>query len=319
MNTEYLERVEMFAIKCHADNNLLYDGKPYSFHLEMVVAKVKKYLHLLPKKDHDTVIAAAWCHDIIEDAGWSYNDIKKVAGEAVAEIVFMISDHGRNRKERADSVLPFLYKNNLATYVKIADRLANTEYGKSIGSGMYKKYVEEYIPFKAELQVNKDFDQMWKDLDELNEHTPTFNKFEPDNLIQLEDLIVMDGPILTYHRNPKTDEGYISYYYGPLNHSWYFYGEDDIDCYLFTKVSDENILKYLDKEISLYDLIKTNNIMYHVTSNGDFYLDADVMLTSDVEDHYLPDKDVYYNKDVNPEFVKLLLNKDVKNQEQLPN
>ena len=96
-------KIISFAIDAHNKTNHLYDGKPYSVHLSMVVMYAIKYIDCIPTQAQETVINACWLHDTIEDCRLTYNDVKEIAGEEVAEIVYAVSNEkGKNRKERAN-------------------------------------------------------------------------------------------------------------------------------------------------------------------------------------------------------------------------
>lgn len=47
-----------FAIKAHSDTNHLYDNKPYSVHLAMVVYYAQKYIEFVSEEYRDDVISA---------------------------------------------------------------------------------------------------------------------------------------------------------------------------------------------------------------------------------------------------------------------
>ena len=63
-----------------------------------------KYIHLLPNnRVISEVLAACWVHDVIEDCRETYNDVKNVLGERVADIAYALTNEkGKTRKERAN-------------------------------------------------------------------------------------------------------------------------------------------------------------------------------------------------------------------------
>ena len=73
-----------FAIQCHRDVNQKYRDLPYEYHLLMVVRIALKFIHLIPEEDQKDVIDGCWVHDVIEDTGKTYNDVKRATNEAVA-------------------------------------------------------------------------------------------------------------------------------------------------------------------------------------------------------------------------------------------
>lgn len=143
-----------WAIECHRKTNHLYDGKPYEVHLKMVQDVGNRFIHLLPEKEIETVFAAIWAHDLIEDCRVTYNDVKKALGVTVANIVYACTNEkGRTRKERAnDKFYSELQDVPYANFVKICDRIANMEYSYDTRSRMAIMYVEELMYFS---------DRMW--------------------------------------------------------------------------------------------------------------------------------------------------------------
>lgn len=151
-------KIIAFAIEAHSKTNHLYDGKPYSVHLVLVVMYAMKYINDadIPDTCYEKILNACWLHDTIEDCRLTYNDIKEVAGEGVAEIVYAVSNEkGKNRKERANDLYYFGIRNTAwATYVKLCDRLANAKYSKDNNSRMLEVYRKENESFLESLLPN---------------------------------------------------------------------------------------------------------------------------------------------------------------------
>lgn len=159
--------------------NQKYGGTlPYSFHIECVVAQVKKFIHLISEeviKNPDNqfsgaeflskiVEMAALGHDLIEDARMNYNDIlnncnlgNTTASRILADIIYCVTDEkGKTRKDRKNYLYyEELKKNKLAIFVKLCDISANMLYGKLTNSGMYHKYKSEFPYLKKQLYVEE--------------------------------------------------------------------------------------------------------------------------------------------------------------------
>lgn len=163
-----LIKAEKWATKAHSDTNHLYNGMPYRFHLEMVVGYAEKYLELTPEPLHETILAACWAHDVIEDCRKTYNDVKEVLGVDVAEIVYALTNEkGKNRKERANKKYYEGIKNTpCAIFVKLCDRLANVKYSVEDGGKMADAYRREHMNFLAELYKSQ-YNPMYKELQDL--------------------------------------------------------------------------------------------------------------------------------------------------------
>lgn len=143
------EKAAEYAIKCHTETNHKYNDKPYTYHLEEVVNVCLRFVALVPEEDHQNVISACWCHDVIEDCRQTFNNVKQATNLEVAEIVYALTNEkGKNRKERAnDKYYEGIRKTPNAVFVKLCDRIANIEYSKAEGSSMFAMYQKENKEF----------------------------------------------------------------------------------------------------------------------------------------------------------------------------
>ena len=133
------------AAQCHAAVNQTYDGYlPYAFHLRLTASYALRFLPLLQldEAQGETVLAAAYFHDTLEDARLSYNDLTallnrlkdehglRLAVHAAAEAVYALTnDKGRTRAERAgDAYYQGIRETPCAPFLKMCDRLANLRY-----------------------------------------------------------------------------------------------------------------------------------------------------------------------------------------------
>lgn len=150
-------KIIQFAIEAHDKVNHLYDGKPYSVHLAMTAMIALQFIDIVPESQHRNVLNAAWLHDTIEDCRLTYNDIKKAAGEEVAEIVYALTnDKGRTRKDRASSnYYEGILSTPFARYVKLCVRLANVKHSKQTESRMLDVYRKEHSEFIDHLFSNE--------------------------------------------------------------------------------------------------------------------------------------------------------------------
>lgn len=163
---KYLEAIRFAACR-HALNR--YGDEFYYVHFVDIENVLKDHGF----KDEEMMIAAN-LHDILEDGGISYNDVKKKFGVVIAEIVYLCTDNkGRSRGDRKNQQFydeikesPYRLK---ATKTKVADRIANARQSAKSGHGMEKTYKKEYIHFKEQLYIPGHIDSMWKELDELME------------------------------------------------------------------------------------------------------------------------------------------------------
>lgn len=181
-----LEKIKNYAQDCYDKSNCQYgDGNNYFVHINMVYDII--YTHKLifidndetSKSDFTVTLAGACCHDLLEDTKESYNDIAKVCGKDVADVVLAVTDvPADNRLMKHLNTMHKTVKDYRAIILKMADILANATYSKLQGSSMYNKYVAEYAYrrpiFKMALEwyksdIDMDYvEQLWNKLDEVH-------------------------------------------------------------------------------------------------------------------------------------------------------
>lgn len=137
--------IENAAGAVHASVNQHYEKDlPYSFHLRLAASYLTKYGHqeLTDASEFDTLYAAVYFHDSMEDARMTYNDVKaeferlnKECGCDIhvvdaAEMVYALTnDKGRTRAERAgEAYYAGIRETAHAPFLKMCDRLANMKF-----------------------------------------------------------------------------------------------------------------------------------------------------------------------------------------------
>lgn len=150
-----LEEVKLYAKEKHKSVNHKYDTHDYEYHLNMVYETAQKFIHLVEEEERENVLAACWVHDIIEDARETYNDVKKATNERIAELAYALTNEkGRTRAERAnDTYYQGIRETKYASFVKVCDRIANTQHSKDTQSGMFEKYKAENEHFVSRISV----------------------------------------------------------------------------------------------------------------------------------------------------------------------
>jgi (p)ppGpp synthase/HD superfamily hydrolase len=152
-----------FALEAHADQR--YGTEPYQVHLSAVVAVLRRF----GVTDPD-LLAAAWCHDTLEDTGATREALEGAVGARAAELVWRVTNEaGHSRKERNTATYPKLVADQDAVRVKLADRIANVEACWASRSNKLFTYHGEYPSFRAALRVAEDetLIELWAHLDEL--------------------------------------------------------------------------------------------------------------------------------------------------------
>lgn len=163
-------KAKEYAVQKHKSVNQLYSGYlPYEFHLQMAVDVANRYINGIPD-NKDVLISAVWLHDTIEDTGTTYNDLAKEFGSNIADIVYAVTNEkGRTRAERAnDKYYRGIRNTNGATFVKLADRISNVQWGIISGGSMLEKYRKEQFNFGQQLYPRDSepvLERMFYDLD----------------------------------------------------------------------------------------------------------------------------------------------------------
>ena len=104
---------------------------------------------------------------------------------------------------------------------------------------------------------------------------------------KIADLIYFEGPLLSHYVSSKGDDYLL-----------YWVDRDDQDNrWLVLRVSLANLQKYIDKEMTLRELIENPNdgYLYTVDVNNDItYHDVKLVQPSALPEEYLPESESYY-------------------------
>lgn len=173
MEKTLIEKMKDYAFKMHdmPSDCQRYGAEPYSKHLEDVRANALRYMYYIAEEAQEDVDSASTGHDLLEDTATSPSDIEKLFNFRIADIIFRVTnERGFSRKERNFATYPKIWVNDLAIFVKLCDRIANTRNSKETGYKMYKTYKAEYPVFRYALKVRNLYPDMWNELDELNDY-----------------------------------------------------------------------------------------------------------------------------------------------------
>ena len=162
----------------HDCENHKYGMFDYSTHLVEVLSKVYEYGHDICENEKDIIILAisACFHDILEDTRTTYNDLKNIliselllvrTVDEISDIVYAVTTPlGKTIEER---YCPAYYEKirncKFASFIKVADRLANMKMGAICDLSKLRMYVKEMDKFDI------DFSEIPEDmLTELNSY-----------------------------------------------------------------------------------------------------------------------------------------------------
>lgn len=139
-----VERARVFATAAHAAVGQVrkYTFEPYIVH-PAEVAKIVR-----DAGGTDTMIAAAWLHDTVEDTGVTIETIRAEFGTDVAELVGWLTDvsrpeHGNRAHRKALDRAHSAAAPAEAQTVKLADLIANTRSIMAHDEAFAKTYLEE--------------------------------------------------------------------------------------------------------------------------------------------------------------------------------
>jgi len=151
-----------FALRAHGSQKYG-TGEPYSVHLEEVVANVRRFADLFSPGDLETLVAAAWLHDTVEDTSTTVEDLRDAFGPAVAATVSAVSNnpllHGREL--HLDTYAKIRSTERLAVALKLCDRLANVRHSWP-GDTHWPHYKSDWQLFFKTLYDSSDgLEPMW--------------------------------------------------------------------------------------------------------------------------------------------------------------
>lgn len=130
-------KAKRYALEKHGKQ--MYGEKPYSYHLEQVVANVKLRMKgdpMLP-----VYVAVAWLHDTMEDTATTFEDIELEFGLAVA---FSVDFLTKSKDVDYHTYIENIIGCAVAREVKICDTMANlTESFKSGNAKGLAKYPKQ--------------------------------------------------------------------------------------------------------------------------------------------------------------------------------
>lgn len=157
------------ALDAHKDQRRK-TGEPYIYHPIEVAKIVANEIGL-----GATSIACALLHDVIEDSEYSYDDIKKIFGKKIADIVngltkISVMNHQNIsiQSENYRKLLLTLSEDFRVILIKIADRLHNMRTLESMAPDKQKKIASETVYIYAPLAHRLGFYNIKSELEDLS-------------------------------------------------------------------------------------------------------------------------------------------------------
>lgn len=148
----------------HRNQKRKYTGEPYIEHPKLVAKIITDYmeacddipLFAFDPMDYSIIQSAALLHDTIEDTNATYEEIQKVFGKSVCDLVYFLTDDltpkDGNRKLRKEKYLEKLLDSPYeAKCLKIADVLANVRNLAEVVPAEDKGFAIKYVGEKQQM------------------------------------------------------------------------------------------------------------------------------------------------------------------------
>jgi guanosine-3',5'-bis(diphosphate) 3'-pyrophosphohydrolase len=141
--TSQIEKAIMLADCMHC--NQKYGKHNFMHHLKQVHSVLVRF-----NVTNESILVAAYLHDIVEDCQLKVHLIENYFGPNVANLVYAVTDElGRTRAERKAKTLHKLIDFDDAITLKLADRIANVEACLIDDDGNLRMYQDELAQFEA--------------------------------------------------------------------------------------------------------------------------------------------------------------------------
>ena len=159
-----VENALAMASLYHRNQKRKYTGEPYIEHPKLVAKIITNYmeacddipLFAFDPMDYSVIRCAALLHDTIEDTNATYEELQKVFGKSVCDLVYWLTDEltpaDGNRKFRKQKYLEKIIESPYdAKCLKIADILANIRNLAEVVPDDDKDFAIKYVSEKEDL------------------------------------------------------------------------------------------------------------------------------------------------------------------------
>lgn len=165
-----VKKAKEIALRAHAGQ--MYGRCPYEVHLEKVQEILREFGYDSQSSPTDSfaesVCAAGWIHDVLEDTDFSWDVVRQELGEQVFDIAWRVTDEpGDSRETRKQKTYPKIRGHHGATIVKLADRIANLESSLEARNHHLDTYLRESSGFRGSLFVQGIAEALWQRYDDL--------------------------------------------------------------------------------------------------------------------------------------------------------
>lgn len=138
-----IEKAMVFAKDRHKEQKRKYSGLPYFVHLAEVASLVSMAL-----PNDENAIAAAYLHDVVEDTEVTINEVVKLFGKDIGELVSQLTDvsspsDGNRAKRKEIDRKHYEFASPRAQTIKLADLISNSRSIIKEDPEFAKIYMEE--------------------------------------------------------------------------------------------------------------------------------------------------------------------------------
>lgn len=151
----------LFAYEKHF-NQKRSDGTEYINHPVRVAELVKKYKN---SSDIDSLICAAFLHDIIEDTDTTYYEIVNLFGYKIASLVMELTTNDEMKKAIGKNkymAYKLKHMTSWALVIKLCNRLDNVSDTTGFKAQRKKRYIEDTIFLINYLEKNRELSKTHK-------------------------------------------------------------------------------------------------------------------------------------------------------------
>ncbi len=161
---DMVAQAEAFAARCHAGQTRKDGVTPYITHPAEVVATLRAC-----SITDESVLAAAWLHDVVEDTSVTLEEVTAEFGERIGLLVDVLTRRGKGKRDRERYHRRILRGERAAQLVKVADLEHNFRSMEYLDEGAQERKLREaneyYLPLKDGLCEEYSCDAMFSTLE----------------------------------------------------------------------------------------------------------------------------------------------------------
>ncbi len=158
-----IAKAKKFAIEKHKGQKRRFSDERY---VEHPIRVAKTVLGSKDSHELDTLVVAAFLHDVVEDTKTKIEEIRSIFGEKVASLVVELTSKGNLRKEEKAEYLSekMIHMSSWALVIKLADRLDNVSGIEDTNKEFKERYSKETREIISKLESERSLNNTHKKL-----------------------------------------------------------------------------------------------------------------------------------------------------------